>query len=72
MVIDDVVKQYKILSNSDRQLLIEVRERLNYLNSHIDILIRQIALLESVATESLRFLDEIDEVLKKFGELNNV
>lgn len=72
MVIDDVVKQYKILSSSDRQLLIEVRERLNYLNSHVEILIRQIALLESVATESLRFLDEIDEVLQKFKEFKNV
>lgn len=72
MVIDNIVKQYKTLSSSDRQLLIEVRERLNYLNSHVDILIRQIALLESVATESLRFLDEANELLQKFKEFENV
>lgn len=72
MVIDDIVKQYQILSSSDRDLLIEVRNKLTYLNTHVDILIKQIALLESVATESLRFLDEIDEVLNKFKEFENV
>lgn len=73
VVIDEIAKQYKTLSSSDRELLIEVRERLNYLNTHVDILIRHIALLESVATEALRFSDELSEVLKKFEkEFNNV
>lgn len=71
-MIDDIIRQYQTLSSSDRQLLIEVRERLNYLNSHVNILIRQIALLESVATEALRFSDELTELLNKFKEFESV
>lgn len=67
------LERLKHLTSSDRQLLVELRNKLNDIYNYIDVIVAHISELEDIIVNLLNIVDETKEILKeKESELDNV
>ncbi|WP_297212610.1 MULTISPECIES: hypothetical protein [Thermodesulfovibrio] len=65
MVIDEIIKRYKTLESSDRELLLEVRNRLDDTITLIDAMLFQLNEIEEHTLELQKELESLRRYTKK-------
>ncbi|MDI1471533.1 hypothetical protein QI155_03215 [Thermodesulfovibrio sp. 1176] len=64
MKIEEKEKQLKILSSSDRELLIFIRNKIWQLEHSLEAIVQHIAETEDLVVNAFEIIDEIRELLK--------
>ncbi|MEJ5226845.1 hypothetical protein [Thermodesulfovibrio sp.] len=65
MVIDEIIKKYKTLESSDRELLIEVRNKLDDTITLIDVMLFQLNEIEEHTLELQKELESLRRYTRK-------